>query len=73
VTDSFGCTMALALSVWARKPHEVIMAVYACWTIVLGAGSGSPNEWTDARSPNPLKVWEVATRRLIRRLSGHTG
>ena len=32
-----GCTMALALSVWARKPHEVIMAVYACWTIVLVA------------------------------------
>ena len=24
-------------------------------------------------SPNPLKVWEVATRRLIRRLNGHTG
>src|SRR5262249_35084761 len=22
--------------------------------------------------PNPLKVWEVATRRLIRRLDGHT-
>ena len=26
-----------------------------------------------AGSPNPLKVWEVATRRLIRRLNGHTG
>ena len=39
----------------------------------LVAGFGSPNLWTDAKSPNPLKVWEVATRRLIRRLSGHTG
>ncbi len=24
-------------------------------------------------SPHPLKVWEVATRRLVRRLNGHTG
>ena len=32
-----GCTMALALSVWARKPHEVIMAVYTCWAIILVA------------------------------------
>jgi ABC-type transport system involved in multi-copper enzyme maturation permease subunit len=31
----FGCTLALALSVWARKPHEVIMAVYTCWAIIL--------------------------------------
>ena len=28
---------------------------------------------TRSSSPNPLKVWEVATRRLIRRLNGHTG
>jgi len=39
----------------------------------LVAGFGSPHLFTDASSPNPLKVWEVATRRLIRRLSGHTG
>jgi ABC-type transport system involved in multi-copper enzyme maturation permease subunit len=31
----FGCTLALALSVWARKPHEVIMAVYTLSAIVL--------------------------------------
>jgi ABC-type transport system involved in multi-copper enzyme maturation permease subunit len=31
----FGCTLALALSVWARKLHEVIMAVYTCWAIIL--------------------------------------
>jgi ABC-type transport system involved in multi-copper enzyme maturation permease subunit len=25
----FGCTLALALSVWGRKPHEVLLATYA--------------------------------------------
>ncbi len=39
----------------------------------LVAGFGSPNHFTITSAPNPLKVWEVATRRLIRRLSGHTG
>jgi ABC-type transport system involved in multi-copper enzyme maturation permease subunit len=29
------CTMALAISVWAKKPHEVIMAVYTFWIMVL--------------------------------------
>ena len=39
----------------------------------LVAGFGSPYMYATRGSPNPLKVWEVATRRLIRRLSGHTG
>jgi len=39
----------------------------------LVAGFGSPRLISPASSPSPLKVWEVATRRLIRRLSGHTG
>jgi WD40 repeat protein/serine/threonine protein kinase/tetratricopeptide (TPR) repeat protein len=39
----------------------------------LVAGFGSPNVLFNAVAPNPLKVWEVATRRLIRRLGGHTG
>jgi WD40 repeat protein len=39
----------------------------------LVAGFGSPQIFTTESLPNPLKVWEVATRRLIRRLSGHTG
>jgi ABC-type transport system involved in multi-copper enzyme maturation permease subunit len=30
-----GCTMALALSVWARKPHEVVLVTYTFWTLVL--------------------------------------
>lgn len=27
----FGCSLAMALSVWARRPHEVVMAMYALW------------------------------------------
>ncbi len=30
-----GCTMAMALSVWARKPHEVVMVTYTFWMVVL--------------------------------------
>ena len=39
----------------------------------LVAGFGSPNLISPNSYPSPLKVWEVATRRLVRRLSGHTG
>jgi WD40 repeat protein/tetratricopeptide (TPR) repeat protein len=39
----------------------------------LVAGFGTPRMFTPESLPSPLKVWEVATRRLIRRLSGHTG
>ena len=39
----------------------------------LVAGVGSPSLFSPTRFPNPLSVWEVATRRLIRRLNGHTG
>ncbi len=38
----------------------------------LVAGFGVKNYFRSAVYPNPLKVWEVATRRLIRRLNGHT-
>jgi ABC-type transport system involved in multi-copper enzyme maturation permease subunit len=31
----FGCSLALALSVWARKPYEVVLAMYSVWAIVL--------------------------------------
>jgi ABC-type transport system involved in multi-copper enzyme maturation permease subunit len=30
-----GCTLALALSVWAKKPHEVVTVIYASWIVVL--------------------------------------
>jgi WD40 repeat protein len=39
----------------------------------LVAGFGSPSLFTPKIAPSTLKVWEVASRRLIRRLSGHTG
>jgi WD40 repeat protein len=39
----------------------------------LVAGFGSPGLFAPSFSAHPLKVWEVAARRLIRRLSGHTG
>ena len=39
----------------------------------LVAGFGSLNMINPTNSPNPLKVWEVATRRLVRRLNRHTG
>jgi WD40 repeat protein/tetratricopeptide (TPR) repeat protein len=39
----------------------------------LVAGFGNKHVYTNDFSNNPLKVWEVATRRLIGRLQGHTG
>jgi len=39
----------------------------------LVAGFGSKHMLVPPGSAFPLKVWEVATRRLIRRLKGHTG
>jgi ABC-type transport system involved in multi-copper enzyme maturation permease subunit len=30
-----GCAAALCLSIWAKKPHEVILAIYTFWALVL--------------------------------------
>jgi ABC-type transport system involved in multi-copper enzyme maturation permease subunit len=30
-----GCAAALCLSIWAKKPHEVVMAIYTLWALVL--------------------------------------
>ncbi len=56
-----GCTMALALSVWARKPHEVVMVTYTFWMLVLlvwpiwlglsRIGLVSPPLWTKVANP----------------------
>ncbi len=35
VTAAFGCALALAVSVRAKKTHEVLMAVYAVWGVVI--------------------------------------
>jgi WD40 repeat protein len=37
----------------------------------LVAGFGDKNRFKPALTPSPLKVWEVATRRLVRQLDGH--
>ena len=39
----------------------------------LVAGFGYRHLYDSKSFPSPLKVWEVATRRLIGRLNGHTG
>ena len=56
-----GCTMAMALSVWARKPHEVVLVTYTFWMFVLllwpiwfGLSKGglmSPPQWTLVADP----------------------
>ena len=57
-----GCTMALALSVWARKPHEVVLVVYTFWMLVLllwpiwyvlsrGGLVGPPAAWSLVADP----------------------
>jgi ABC-type transport system involved in multi-copper enzyme maturation permease subunit len=30
-----GCSLALALSVWAKKPHDVVAVVYILWAIII--------------------------------------
>jgi ABC-type transport system involved in multi-copper enzyme maturation permease subunit len=56
-----GCTMALALSVWARKPHEVVLVTYTFWMLDLllwpiwfamsRAGWMNPPLWTLVANP----------------------
>ncbi len=57
-----GCTMALALSVWARKPHEVVLVVYTFWMLVMllwpiwfvlahGGLVGPPEPWSLVADP----------------------
>lgn len=57
-----GCTMAMALSVWARKPHEVVLVVYTFWMLALlfwpiwyGLAqvrvAGRPEDWALVANP----------------------
>ncbi|MFI5459084.1 MAG: ABC transporter permease [Isosphaerales bacterium] len=57
-----GCCMALAISVWARKPHEVILVTYTFWILVLliwpiwlGLSAGrlvpGPSPWVPVTNP----------------------
>src|SRR5262249_43319283 len=57
-----GCTMAMALSVWAKKPHEVVLVVYTFWALALllwpiwfglwrGGLVGPPADWSLVADP----------------------
>jgi ABC-type transport system involved in multi-copper enzyme maturation permease subunit len=57
-----GCTIALTLSVWASKTHEVILSTYAVWILSLllwpiwyglstGGLVGAPPDWTLLANP----------------------
>ncbi len=57
-----GCTMAMTLSVWARKPHEVVLVTYTFWGFLLlfwplwfavsrGGLVGPPPSWTLVADP----------------------
>ena len=54
-----GCSMALALSVWLAKAHEVMMAVYALWstwmlalpTYQISSGGGWAPFWLKVSNP----------------------
>jgi ABC-type transport system involved in multi-copper enzyme maturation permease subunit len=50
VVAVLGCSLSLALSVWARKPYDVIIAVYTLWAVILLA--------------YPV-MWMLATLRLL--------
>jgi len=57
-----GCSMALALSVWARKPHEVVLVTYTFWIFVMMLSTiwtglswsglvSRPPPWADVANP----------------------
>ena len=37
VTGLLACSMSLLLSIWARRPHEVVLAVYMVWVMFMVA------------------------------------
>jgi ABC-type transport system involved in multi-copper enzyme maturation permease subunit len=54
----FGCALALALSVWGNKPHEVLLGTFVVWAVVLLAlpawkllGSGPAPTWLENSNP----------------------
>jgi ABC-type transport system involved in multi-copper enzyme maturation permease subunit len=58
----FGCAVALALSVWGNKPHEVMLGTYGLLAVLLlawpawhllpsGWGLGTPPAWLETTNP----------------------
>jgi ABC-type transport system involved in multi-copper enzyme maturation permease subunit len=55
----FGCTLALAFSVWASKPYEVLLATYAVfgvWLLVIPAWDLLARLWGFPSSPD-WTIW----------------
>ena len=57
-----GCALALLLSVWGKRPHEVMLGAYAVWAILLlaapawrllppGWRTGPPPTWLENTNP----------------------
>ena len=78
-----GCTMALALSVWARKSHEVILATYTVfivgillwpvWYFWSTAGTGRPTSAVDAPGQPVLRGVRALRRPGQARVLGLSG
>jgi ABC-type transport system involved in multi-copper enzyme maturation permease subunit len=52
-----GCSLALALSVWGKRPHEVMLGAYAVWAVLLLAAPGwrlLPAGWGAGAAPARL-------------------
>ena len=58
-----GCSMAMALSVWARKPHEVVLVVYTFWRSCCSSGrSGTRSPWRSSSARRPAGAsWRTRT------------
>jgi ABC-type transport system involved in multi-copper enzyme maturation permease subunit len=72
-TAALGCALALALSVWGTKVHEVLLATYAIWAVWLSGAPGwlflnrigwlmtGPPGWL-TRSHPVLLLWDLSQR-----------
>ena len=72
-----GCSMAMALSVWARKPHEVVLVVCTSWVLVLllwpiwyvlawNKIVGPPADWSLLANPYYLAFAPYSRARSVR-------
>jgi ABC-type transport system involved in multi-copper enzyme maturation permease subunit len=70
-----GCSLALALSVWARKPHEVIAVVYTFWIVlalaepvwwILSAIGRVRPPWRWVEIANPFHIALAAYAAMVR-------
>jgi ABC-type transport system involved in multi-copper enzyme maturation permease subunit len=69
-----GCVMAMTLSVWARKPHEVVLVTYTFWMAVLliwpigsaiTRGITAPPHWSAVANPYYLAFARYAVPKQV--------